>query len=151
MSTKTTLKHKTETGLIETRKTERDYSHVVVRRYTVEEGGKMRSAILDSIKRVEADRAYMKEHADEATDRGGILYVQRGYNLYRLDDEWYDKQIAKEEKRLAEVEAMIEQDIVVSWHGSAALAAKAADGFRAKGRTGYSTIRVEAINGGERN
>lgn len=150
MSTKTTLKHQTETGNIETRKTEREYTHVVVRRYTVEEGGRMRAAILDSIERIEADRSYAKAHADEATDRGGTLYVQRDYNLLRLDDEWYDKAIAKEERNLAAVEAMIETVIVVSWHSSALLAAKASDSLRAKQPIGWRSVRFEQINGGER-
>lgn len=148
---KTTIKHQTETGKIETRKTEREYTHVVVRRYTVEEGGRMRAAILRSIESIEADRAYAKEHAAEAKDYNGTLYVERDHSLYRVDDdEWYDRNIAKERKRLAEVEAMIEQDIVVSWHSTAMLAAKAVDRLRAKGIIGYSTLKVEAVNGGER-
>jgi hypothetical protein len=148
---KTTIKHQTETGKIETRKTEREYTHVVVRRYTVEEGGEARAAILRSIERIEADRAYAKKHADEAKDYNGTLYVTRGYNLYRVDDDaWYDRGIAKERKRLAAVEAMIEQYIVVSWHSTAALAAKAADRMIAKGVTEWRTVKVEEVNGGER-
>lgn len=145
---KTTIKHQTETGKIETRKTEREYTHVVVRRYTVEEGGRMRADILRSIERIEANRAYANEHAAEAKDWQGTLYVQRDRNLLRVDDDqYYDRQIAKERKRLAATEALIEQDVVVSWHSTAMLAAKAAEKCIAHGDRG---VKVEAINGGER-
>ena len=147
---KTTIKHQTETGKIETRKTEREYTHVVVRRYTVEEGGRMRADILRSIERLDADRAYANEHAAEAKEHSsmpGHYYVERGYNCLPLDDEWYDRAIAKERKRLAATEALIEQDVVVSWHSTAMLAAKAAEKCIAHGDRG---VKVEAINGGER-
>jgi hypothetical protein len=147
MSTKTTLKHQTKTGEIKTRKTEREYTHVVVRRITVEETGRIRAGAIRSIERIEENRAYAKAHADEATEHRGILYVRRGYELFRLDDAHYDKWIAKEQKRLAEAEALCETDTVVSWHGSAMLAAKAADKIIASGERG---VYVEAINGGER-
>lgn len=147
MSTKTTLSHQTKTGNIETRKTEREYTHVVVRRVTVDETGRSRAGAIRSIETIEENRAYAKAHADEATEWSGVLYVQRGHELFRLDDAHYDKWVAKEQKRLAKIEALCEQDVVVSWHGSAMLAAKAADKIIARGDRG---VYVEAVNGGER-
>jgi len=144
------IKHQTKTGKIETRNTERDYEYVVVRRVTVDETGQTRAGIIRSIERIEADRAYAMEHRDEATTVGDsdTLYVRRGQcELLWIEDERYDKQIAKEQKRLAKAEALCEQDVVVSWHSTAILAAKAADQIIARGNVG---VYVEAINGGER-
>jgi len=144
------IKHQTKTGKIETRSTERDYSHVVVRRVTVEETGRTRAAIIRSIERIETDRSYAIGHRDEATTVGDsdILYVRRGnHNLLRIEHEHYNQRIAKEQKRLAKAEALCEQDVVVSWHSTAILAAKAADKIIARGNVG---VYVEAINGGER-
>lgn len=145
---KTTLKHQTKTGNIDTRKTEREYTHVVVRCYTTQEAERDIESARRSAERYEADRQYMLANIDKAETRVTGEYVLRGeYEMMTTDESWYDLWIARNERNAESAAANAGLVFVASWHGSAMLAAKAADKLRARGFRG---IAVEEINGGVR-
>lgn len=130
MSSKVKLQHQLETGVIATRTTARDYTHVLI---------------------VDGHRVdYLTE--DEIRHE-----VYETHNQYRSYIEQLEAEGKADEAKAARegAETTIKNRIarqktspgVLSWHGSEALAVKAQ---ASAVNSGYRNPRVEAINGGAR-
>jgi hypothetical protein len=167
MSTKTTLKHRTESGKIETRKTARDYSHVVVLTYSDEaQAERVRRAEQSVANHTERLAQYETAVANEAwemktfrNEEAPVRWIATGdYSGWSIRDDaeieriakMLAREIRKAEQHLAHVLCPESRTVVVSWHGSYENATKKMAGRDLAWMTSEGTPRVEAINGGER-
>ena len=167
MSTKTTLSHRTESGQIATRKTARDYSHVVVLTYSdeaqaervrrAEESIVCDKARLDEYETAVANEAWEMRtfYGDDEPVRWIATGTYSGWSIRTDADiertrKVLTREIRKAENYLAYVLSPESRTVVVSWHGSYENATKKMSGRDLQWMTREGTPRVEAINGGER-